>query len=49
MAVGLAGWAWQRRHEGTGRLLLLAFGTSAVLLAVYGVWHGGFPAPSELP
>ena len=49
VAAGLAAWGWRRRGEGTGRLLLLAFGTSAVLLAAYGVWQGGFPAPSELP
>lgn len=49
VAVGLAGWGWQRQNEGTGRLLLLAFGTSAVLLAGYGMWHDGFPAPSSLP
>lgn len=44
----LAGWGWGRRAEGTGRLLLAAFGTSAVLLMSYGLWHLGFPAPSEL-
>ena len=31
-AAGLAGWGWRRR-DGTGRLLVVAFGTSAVLLA----------------
>ncbi len=44
VAVGLAVTALQRRD----RLLLLAFGTSAVLLAAYGLWQGGFPAPSAL-
>ena len=48
VAAALAGWGWQRRSEGTGRLLLAAFGTSTALLAVYGLWHLGFPAPSEL-
>ena len=48
VAAGLAGWGWQRRREGTGRLLLAAFATSALLLAGYGLWQGGFPAPSDL-
>ena len=29
-------------------LLLTAFGTSFALLTAYGLWHLGFPAPSEL-
>lgn len=37
-----------RRRDGTGRLLLVAFGLSALLLAAYGLWQGGFPAPSDL-
>jgi len=37
-----------RRSDGTGRLLMVAFGTSAVLLASYGLWQLGFPPPSEL-
>ena len=37
-----------RRRDGTGWLLLAAFGTSAVLLLSYGLWQGGFPAPSSL-
>ena len=48
VAAALTGWGWRRRAEGTGRLLLAAFGTSAGLLAAYGLWHLGFPAPSEL-
>ena len=48
VAAGLAGWGWRRRGEGTGRLLLVGFGTSALLLAAYGLWHLGFPAPSSL-
>ena len=48
VAVLLAGWG-VRRGDGTGRLLVLAFGTAALCLAAYGVWHLGFPAPSELP
>jgi len=43
----LAGWG-VRRADGGGRLLVVSFGTAALALAAYGVWHGGFPAPSEL-
>lgn len=46
-AAGVAAVA-ARRRDGTGRLLLVAFGTSAVLLLGYGLWQGGFPAPSAL-
>ena len=48
VATALAGWGWRRRAEGSGRLLLTAFGLSAVLLTAYGLWHMGFPAPSQL-
>jgi hypothetical protein len=44
VAVALAVTGWRR----SDRLLLVAFGTSAVLLAAYGLWQGGFPAPSAL-
>ena len=49
VALGLTVWGWVRPGEGTGRLLVVAFGTSALLLTAYGVWQGGFPAPSSLP
>ena len=48
VAVGLAGRGRRRRAEGAGRLLLVAFGTSALLLAAYGLWQGGFPPPTDL-
>ncbi len=48
LAAGLAAWGWRRRAEGTGRLLLAAFATSSLLLVGYGLWQGGFPAPSAL-
>ena len=48
VAIALAGWGWRRRAEGAGWLLLAAFGTSAALLTAYGLWHTGFPAPSQL-
>ena len=47
VAAALAAWG-ARRRDGTGVLLAAAFGVSAVVLAGYGLWHGGFPAPSEL-
>jgi hypothetical protein len=48
VAAVLTGWGWRRRAEGTGRLLVVAFGLSALLLGAYGLWQGGFPAPSTL-
>ena len=48
VAAAFAAWGWRRRHEGIGVLLLVTFGTSAVLLASYGLWQTGFPAPSSL-
>lgn len=42
VAVALSATAVRRRD----RLLLLAFGTSAALLAAYGLVFSGFPAPS---
>ncbi len=44
VAAGLTGWGLRRRSG----LLVVAFGLSALLLAAYGLWHGGFPAPSSL-
>lgn len=46
-AAGFLAWGWRTRH-GLGRLLIAAFAPAAVLLIGYGVWHGGFPQPSEL-
>ena len=43
-ALAFAGWGATRREP----LLLAAFGTSAALLVAYGLWQGGFPAPSSL-
>lgn len=48
VAAALSAWGWRRRAEGNGLLLLAAFGTSAALLAAYGLWHQGLPAPSQL-
>ena len=49
LAAGVLLAAWgMRRGDGAGRLLVVAFGTAAVCLGAYGVWHLGFPAPSEL-
>jgi hypothetical protein len=35
-------------RRGTGRLLLLAYGLSLLILIGYGLWHQGFPQPSQL-
>jgi hypothetical protein len=48
LASGLAALGWRTRTTATGRLLLLAFGLSLVLVAAWGVFWGGFPQPSEL-
>lgn len=48
LAVGLTAYGVRRRADGTGRLLVLAYGLSLVLMAVYGIVQGGFPQPSEL-
>ena len=45
-AAALAVWG-ARRRDGTGVLLLVAFGTSALLLLAYGLVFSGFAAPSE--
>ena len=45
-AAALTAWGWRRRRSGTGRLLLVAFGTSALLLSAYGLVHAGFPEPA---
>ena len=47
VAAALTAWG-VRRGDATGRLLVVAFGAAALALAAYGLWHGGFPAPSEL-
>lgn len=48
LALGLAAYGWRLRRSAAGRLLVLAFGLSLLLVAAYGVWQGGFPQPSEL-
>lgn len=47
ISAGLTVYGWRLRG-GTGRLLVLSYGLSLVLTAVYGVLQGGFPQPSEL-
>ena len=48
LAGGLLAQGWHLRATATGRLLVLAFGLSLVLVAAWGAWWGGFPQPSEL-
>ena len=48
LAGALVARGWADRRDPVGRLLVLAFGLSLVLVAAYGLWQGGFPQPSEL-
>ena len=46
-AVGFGVAGWRTRH-GLGRLLLVAFAPTCVVILGYGLLHGGFPQPSDL-
>ena len=48
LAVALIVLGWRQRGGATGRLMVLAFVVSLLLVAAWGLWHGGFPQPSEL-
>jgi hypothetical protein len=48
LACGLVVQGWRLRATATGRLLVLAFSLSLVLVAAWGAWWSGFPQPSEL-
>jgi hypothetical protein len=48
LAAGLTAYGWRTRSRATGRLLVIAFGLSLLLVAAYGLLQGGFPQPSEL-
>lgn len=48
LATGLLAYGWRTRALPTGRLLVLAYGLSLLLIGVYGGWQRGFPQPSEL-
>lgn len=48
VAAVFAGVGWVTR-AGLGRLLLVGYAPALLLLAGYGVRHGGFPQPSQLP
>jgi hypothetical protein len=45
VAVLFCAWGWVTR-AGLGRLLLVAYSLALLVLAGYGLWHGGFPQPS---
>ena len=47
VAVLGCGWGWVTRAR-LGRLLLVAYAPALLIVAGYGLWHGGFPQPSEL-
>jgi hypothetical protein len=46
-AAGFGVWGWATRDR-LGRLLLPAFVPALITLAGYGIWHRGFPQPSDL-
>ena len=48
LALALGALGWRLRAGATGRLLVLAFGLSLLFVALWGLWHSGFPQPSEL-
>ena len=48
IAAGLVVHGWRSRARATGRLLLVAYGLSLLLVAAYGLALGGYPQPSEL-
>ncbi|WP_329108613.1 hypothetical protein OG792_08135 [Micromonospora sp. NBC_01699] len=47
VAIVACGWGWATRAR-LGRLLLVGYAPAVPLLLGYGLWHGGFPQPSEL-
>lgn len=47
VAAAFTAWGWHTRH-GLGRALIIAFAPAALALTAYGVWHTGFPQPTEL-
>ncbi len=46
-AAALVTVGWLTRHR-LGRLLAVAYGPTLLIIAAYGLWHGGFPQPSQL-
>ncbi|WP_344594121.1 hypothetical protein [Actinomadura vinacea] len=40
-------WGWRTRHH-LGRLLTVAFAPALLMLIIYGIWHRGFPEPTDL-
>ncbi|MFI0356323.1 hypothetical protein [Actinomadura sp. 9N407] len=47
LAAAFTAWGWITRHH-LGRLLAIAFAPALLALIVYGIWHQGFPEPTEL-
>ncbi|WP_395107157.1 hypothetical protein [Actinomadura sp. SCN-SB] len=47
VSAAFTAWGWTTRHR-LGRLLLIAFAPALLMLITYGIWHGGFPEPTEL-
>ncbi|XVQ15667.1 hypothetical protein ACQP1W_25025 [Spirillospora sp. CA-255316] len=47
ITAAFAAWGWTTRHR-LGRLLLIAFAPALLMLVIYGIWHRGFPEPTDL-
>ena len=47
ITAAFAAWGWKTRHH-LGRLLLIGFAPALAALVIYGIWHRGFPEPTEL-
>ncbi|TDC97822.1 hypothetical protein [Actinomadura sp. 7K507] len=47
IAAAFTAWGLRTRHH-LGRILIPAFAPAAVALAVWGIWHRGFPQPTDL-
>ncbi|RKS73527.1 hypothetical protein BZB76_4220 [Actinomadura pelletieri DSM 43383] len=47
IAIAFTTWGLHTRHH-LGRVLIPAFAPAIVMLTGYGIWHHGFPQPTEL-
>lgn len=47
VAAAFTAWGLRTRHH-LGRVLIPAFAPAVVMLTGYGIWHHGFPQPSDI-
>ncbi|MFB4320542.1 hypothetical protein [Actinomadura sp. 21ATH] len=47
LSAAFTAWGWTTRRH-LGRLLAIAFAPALLMLIAYGIWHQGFPEPTEL-